>query len=92
MSAADIQAAVNTQACNAVVGRRCLVKKPIPYTQAVFLLVLFIVGLTLLAFYFRRLRDVGIWLPITIIVVLLIILVVAAVAFIPACLLYRSMP
>lgn len=86
MSAADLAAAVNAHACTAQGQGRCLVPAPIPWTQSVFLIILFIVGAALLGFYFKFLKHIGIWLIIVLIVLLLIIFVVAVVGFIPHCL------
>jgi hypothetical protein len=89
---ADLDALVQAQACQGGKNKKCLIKKPIPWTQIVYLLILVIVGTSLLGVYWSYLKGVGIWLIIVIIVVLAVTLVVAVAGIFGGCLVYRTPP
>ncbi len=78
---------VASQACEAQKKSACKIKQQPPYTQIVFILALVIVGAVLLVFYWKKVKAIGIWLPIVLISVLFIMLIVALIGFIPHCLL-----
>jgi hypothetical protein len=75
----EIAAAVQNNACQAGRDGKCLVpnQRNTQLFLAAFLMVLMIIGVVLLAVYWKKIHAVGIWLPIVLIIVLAIIFIVA---------------